>query len=104
MAWEVHVSGVAWVLTELAHAFEGKDPGIIKDGDAFLLCSALFESLRDADAVRTEAERMVEVLSSLSRLLLQSDEPLKVASVVNVRSDGTRHIFVQCASPKPRPR
>jgi hypothetical protein len=95
MAWEVHVTGPTSVLTELAHAFQGKDPSIIRRGDHFLLCSRTFESIPSAEAIRIEAERIVEALSGLSRVLLQSDSPLKLASVVDVRSNGTQHIFVQ---------
>jgi len=95
MPWEVHVTGPHAVLNELANAFRDGDPVFIRDGDQLILRSHTFNELAEPNAVRAHAEAIVEALSGMSRLLLQSAERLTVSNVTEVRSDGTRNIFVQ---------
>jgi hypothetical protein len=49
----------------------------------------------DAADVRSKATSIIEALSGISRMLLQSDAPLGIASLVEIRPDGTRNIFVE---------
>jgi len=95
MDWEVHVSGPQSILDELVYAFDDGDITLTRVGDQFVLRSRTLQNLADSAAVRSEAERIVEALSGISRVLLQSDRPLNVASLAEVRADGTRNIFVQ---------
>ena len=45
--------------------------------------------------MRAQVDRLVEPLSGIARLLLGGDAELKVSSVVKVRLDGTRDIFLE---------
>jgi hypothetical protein len=95
MPWEVHVAGPHAVLNELAIAFREGDPVFIRDDDQLILRSHTFNELAEANAVRARAEEIVEALSGMSRLLLQSAERLTVSNVTEVSADGARNIFVQ---------
>lgn len=95
MRWEVYITGPQSVLSEMALAFNDGEPTITREGDQFLVRSRTFENMVDASEVRIEAERIVEALSGISRILLQGDAQLKIASVVEVKAGGSRNIFVQ---------
>lgn len=89
MPWEIHITGPPDILQELAQAFRD-DPSVAAQGEGWILRSRTFDGLSDATAVREQAERIVDSLSAISRLLLQSERPLKVLSVAEVRADGSR--------------
>jgi hypothetical protein len=68
----------------------------VKVGDQVVLRSSAFETLADAGAARAEADRIVDALSGISRVLLESERPLGISSVAEVGPDGTRrNVFVQ---------
>ena len=93
--WEVHLLGPQHVLDQLARALAGEDPTVVKVQDRFVLRASAFDSAGTADGVRAEGKRVVESLSGIARLLLDSDEPVSLGSVAEVRSDGSRSIYVQ---------
>lgn len=95
MSWEVRLTGPQAVLRELERAFREGELSFSRDGDQLLLRGRAFDNLVDAREVRSEAERIVEALSGISRLLLQSESPLKVSHVAEVKADGRRNIFLQ---------
>ena len=95
MKWEVVLRGQEHILRELAHAFEGKTDTIVESKDGFTLRSVRFMNLTDAADVRREATPIVEALSGISRMLLQSEGSLAIASLIEIRADGTRNIFVE---------
>lgn len=95
MEWEIVLGGPEPVLEELTHAFRDSSTRVVRTGDGFVLKSATFGDLADARQVRERAMSIVESLSGISRLLLQSAESLRIGSVVEVRPNGTRNIFVE---------
>jgi hypothetical protein len=95
MEWEIVLGGPEPVLEELTHAFSDSSPRIVRTGDGFVLKGAMFADLADAHRVRERATPIVESLSGISRLLLQGQESLRIGSVVEVRPNGTRNIFVE---------
>jgi hypothetical protein len=97
MRWEVTISGSQEVLTELARQFNDEELGVtlVEANGQTQLRSTAFEGHLDAASVRIEAERIVDALSGISRLLLRSDSRLTVSSVTAVRPDGKRNIFLQ---------
>ena len=95
MEWEVVLRGPEPILEELTQAFKHNESTIVKSNDAFILRSSNFVNLKDAAEVRLKAAPMVEALSGISRMLLQSEAPLGIASLVEIRSDGSRNIFVE---------
>jgi hypothetical protein len=78
-----------------ARQFNSDDLSLVKTDERLLLRSRLFDDLVDANSVRAEADRIVDALSGISRLLLRSEDRLKVSSVTQERGDGTRHTFLQ---------
>jgi hypothetical protein len=92
MPWEVTISGSQEVLAELERQFNDEELGLVQANGQAHLRSRAFDDLRDATSVRIEAERTVEALSGISRLLLRSEGRLTVSSVTEVRPDGTRNI------------
>jgi hypothetical protein len=95
MPCEVQVSGPSAVLDELSRAFRQGDNTLTREDDRFVLRSSTFGEAEDARAIRSRADAIVEALSAFSRMQLQSTEPLGVASVTQVRTDGSRHVFLQ---------
>jgi len=95
MEWEVVLRGPEPILEELTHAFRENENTIVRSNDGFVLRSSRFVNLTNAADVRREATPIVEALSGMSRMLLQSEAPLGIASLVEIRPDGTRNIFVE---------
>jgi hypothetical protein len=95
MEWEVILRGPESILEELAHAFHQDENTIIRSTNGFVLRSSKFVNVTDAADVRLKATPIVEALSGISRMLLQSEAPLGIASLVEIRPDGTRNIFVE---------
>ena len=95
MEWEIVLGGPELVLEELTHTFRDSSPRIVRTADGFVLTGATAADLADARQVRERATPIVESLSGISRLLLQGEESLRIASVVEVRPDGTRNFFVE---------
>jgi hypothetical protein len=94
MVWEVQVIGPNGVLAELASAV-GDEPAIVETEGRFTLRSRRLDQLTDAPSVREEAKRIVEALSGISRVLLDSDDALGVGSVTDLRPDGRQNIFLE---------
>jgi hypothetical protein len=97
MPWEVHITGPADILQELSQPLLD-DPSVVAQGDGWIFRSQVFDRESDANEVRNQAERIVDCLSTISRLLLQNESPLKVLSLVEVRAGGRRDVFVQLES------
>ena len=95
MEWEVTLRGPEPVLEEVAHALHENENAIVRSQDGFVLRSTRFVNLTQAADVRLEAAPIVEALSAIGRMLLQSEASLRIASVVEIRPDGTRNIFVE---------
>jgi hypothetical protein len=95
MEWEIILGGPEPVLEEFTHAFRDPSTRIVRTGDGFVLKVATFADLADARDVRERATPIVESLSGIARLLLQNEESLRIASVVEIRPNGTRNIFVE---------
>jgi hypothetical protein len=95
MEWEVVLRGPEPILEELRQAFQENENTIVRSNDGFVLRSSRFMNLMNAADVRREATPIVEALSGMSRMLLQSEAPLGIASLIEIRPDGTRNIFVE---------
>lgn len=95
MEWEVVLRGPESILEELAHALRQDENIIIRSTEGFILRSSRFVNSTDAPDVRSKATHIKEALSGISRMLLQSDAPLRIASLVEIRPDGTRNILVE---------
>src|SRR5437773_12546243 len=95
MAWEVYLSASPLLLDELPRRFRGDDLSFRREGEQAVLRSRELDGLTDVDAVRAQADRLVEALSGIARVLIGSDSALKVTSVIEVRPDGSRNIFLQ---------
>jgi hypothetical protein len=95
MEWEVVLRGPDSVLEELAHAFQENENTLVRSSDGFVLRSTRFVNLTNAADVRAEATPIVEALSGISRMLLQSEAPIGIASLVEIRPDGRRNIFIE---------
>jgi hypothetical protein len=95
MEWEVVLRGPEPILSELTHALKNQPQTIVKTGNGFVLKSPRFGSLTDASNVREQAAPIVEALSGICRMLLQSEASLGISSLVEVTPSGTRNIFVE---------
>ena len=95
MEWEVVLGGPESILGELAHALKNQHHTIVQTNDGFVLKSVRFAGLTDAGDVRQRAIPIVEALSGIARMLLQSAASLAIGSIVEVRPNGTRNIFVE---------
>jgi hypothetical protein len=95
MEWEVVLRGPEPILEELTHAFKDNEIAVDRSGEGFVLRSTKFAKSTNAADVRLEATSIVEALSGISRILLQSEGPLGIASLTEIRPDGTRNIFVE---------
>jgi len=95
MRWEVDIAGDPADLQMLSEAMRGDDTLICERDGAFVLRSTQFDSFQDANDVRAHAQEIVTSLSGYSRLVLGAHKPIKVGSVVMVRDDGTKNVFVQ---------
>jgi hypothetical protein len=96
MSWEVRLLGPESVLSELAHTLVSGDVVVARSDDGpYTLRSTRFDSLRDASAVRHEADSIVEVISGLARVHLQSAHRLAIDNVIEVLRDGRRNTFVR---------
>ena len=95
MSWEVQLVGLDSVLGELSETLCSGELVVARSEGQYILQSSRFDNLADVRSVRKEAERIVEALSGVSRLLLESAQPLKIGSVTEVLADGRRNIFVQ---------
>jgi hypothetical protein len=95
MRWEVDITGDPADLRRLSEAMRGGDTLICDRDGTFVLRSAQFDSLEDANDVRAHAQEIVASLSGYSQLVLGTHKPIKVGSVVMVRDDGTKNVFVQ---------
>jgi hypothetical protein len=93
--WEIHLLGPDEVLDELSRGLAGRDPTVVKLPDRYVLRASAFATMADADTVRAEGEGIVKSLSGIARLLLGSEVPIGLGSVAEVRSDGSRSIYVQ---------
>ncbi len=98
MEWEVILRGPESILEELTHAFHQDENTIIRSANGFVLRSSKFVNVTDAADVRLKATHIVEALSGISRMLLQSEAPLGIARLVEIRPDGTRNMFVELES------
>jgi hypothetical protein len=95
MTWEVQLIGLDSVLGELSETLCSGELVVARSECQYILQSSRFDNLPDVQSVRAEAERIVEALSGVSRLLLESAQSLKIGSVIEVLSNGRRNIFVQ---------
>jgi hypothetical protein len=95
MEWEVVLRGPGPILEELAHTFHENENMIVRSKDGFVLRSTRFVNLTNAADVRLKATPIVEALSGISRMLLQSEASLGIASLAEVRPDGSRNIFIE---------
>jgi len=93
--WEVDIIGDPTDLQMLSEAMGDSDISILERDGAFVLRSTEFDSLQDANAIRTRAQEIVISLSGLSRVLLDTHRPIKVGSVMMLRDDGTKNVFIQ---------
>ena len=82
MAWEIVLRGPESALEELTHAFRDPRTTIVRTSDGFVLKSSQFAGLEDVSEVRRQATPIVESLSGISRILLQSEASLDRKSVV----------------------
>ena len=95
MEWEVVLRGPDHILGELTHAFRGDPDTIVQTNDGFALRSTRFTDVTDAADVRRQATPIVQALSGISKMLLQSEASLAIGSLVEIRPDGTRNIFLE---------
>ena len=94
MSWQVAVCGPQGILAELAHAFHpGVDPCLTCRDAAWVLESPRFESLPDAEAVRSLSVEVVTTLSAFARVRFGSTAPITVGSVWDVKPDGSRAVY-----------
>jgi hypothetical protein len=93
--WEVDIIGDPADLRMLSEAMRGGDTSICEREGAFVLRSTQFDSFQDANDVRAHTQEIVTFLSGYSRLVLGAHKPIKMGSVVMVRDDGTKNVFVQ---------
>lgn len=95
MKWEVDIIGDPGDLRMLSEGMRSGNISICEREGEFVLRSTQFDSFQDANDVRTYAQQIVSSLSGYSRLVLGAHKPIKVGSVVIVRDDGTKNVFVQ---------
>lgn len=104
MDWGIRVTGSQVVLGHLVDVLKDREPSLVRDGDTFVLRAKEFEALTDAGSVQARAKEIVEALSTLARLRLQSVEPLVVGNVTWVREDGRRDYFLRAEPGSPNHR
>ncbi|HEY2919924.1 MAG TPA: hypothetical protein VGK77_13140 [Candidatus Binatia bacterium] len=98
MDWEVRITGSQVVLGHLVDVLKDREPSLVRDGDTFVLRAKEFQTLADGGSVQARAKEIVEALSTLARLGLQSVESLEVGNVTRVREDGRRDYFLNAES------
>ena len=95
MEWEIVLRGPESTLEELTRSCKDRGITIVRTSEGFVLKSSRFAGLEDVSEVRRQATPIVESLSGISRILLQSEASLGIGSVVEVRPNGSRNIFVE---------
>lgn len=97
MPWEVEVEGPDAILYQLALAISDRDLALVKCGNGFVLNGSRLDAFDELCSVRREAERIVSVLSSASRLSLGSTVSLRTGAVLARNTD--ERVPCACADP-----
>ena len=92
--WIASIIGNEADLMELEKSLSGPDLRVSKELGTYVLESVDFNSETDPELVRRQAGRILEILSGASRLAFGLIAPFKVASVAEVRDDGSKHAHV----------
>ncbi len=92
MYWEARLTGPRDAIAEVARQFTAADLLITNEG---ILRSSTIDGADSPDTARSEADRIAVALSGICRLLIGSDEPLRVDALTQIRDDGKRNIFMR---------
>jgi hypothetical protein len=92
MHWEARLTGPTRAIAEVARQFTGEDLLITNEG---ILRSSALDIADGPDEARSEAVRIAAALSGICRLLIGSDQPIRVDALTQIRDDGKRNIFMR---------
>lgn len=95
MEWFVKIRGERSDLEGLCKSVNSRKLCIIQEGQDFILKSADFNSLIDADEVRSKANEIISWINGAAMLDLGMRKSLAVDSVVKICNDGKWNFFVQ---------
>lgn len=91
MHWEARLAGPVNAIAEMARQFTGRELNITNEG---ILRSSTLDKADGPDAVRSEANRIAVALSGICRLLIGSEQPIRVDALTQILDDGKRNIFM----------
>jgi hypothetical protein len=89
--WEARLTGPRDAIAELARQFTGTELLITNQG---ILRSSTIDRADSADTARSEADRIALALSGICRLLIGTDQTIRVDALTQIRDDGKRNIFM----------
>ena len=95
MEWFVKIRGERFDLEDLCKSVNSRELCIIQEGQDFILKSTDFNSLIDADEVRSKANEIIMLMNGAARLVKEMKKSLAVDCVVKVLDDGNRNFFIQ---------
>jgi len=94
MEWSVIISGDRSDLEELDKYFNSPQLCITRQGNDYVLRSADFNSLTDANEVKNKACEITPLINGAARLVLEMKKPLAVDCVVQEADNGKRNVFI----------
>lgn len=93
MKWLVQISGDAIDLEELSNSLKSPQFKLSQEEGAYVLGSADFDCMNDADTVLRHANEILALISGSAKLAIGTREPLQIAHIVRINDDGTHSIF-----------
>jgi hypothetical protein len=94
MEWRVELEGDKFDLEEIQRQLVGGEHLVVEEEGRFYLKSPAFVDLKDSTEVREKAEEIVELLNGVAKLTIGLMKPITINSVVRIRDDGKKDLFV----------
>ena len=94
MEWLAYITGDQSDLGDLPKSLQDRTFSVSQVQDGYVLKSDHFASFSEADSVRDEAKRLLQLINGAARLALGMRKPLELARITRLNDDGTRNTFV----------
>jgi len=92
--WHVNLQGDDFDLAALAARFTSQDFRIQREGTVYCLMADELNTLEDPREVRDAAERILQPLNGLAKLMLNARRPLSVSSLYQIKGDRKNHHYL----------
>jgi len=96
--WSVQLFGNRFDLEDLSKWFTTTDLQVVKESDGFYLKSDLFETIEEAEHVRTLAQEMLQRLVGAAKLFRTNFMSVELGEVTRQEDDKQRHRYVSLSA------